>query len=515
MARDAHSSDGEGHHKKNHVRLTALLAASCVLATAYAGPAPDLILRGTIAAGEHQSYRLVPFDVPAGVSAIEVDFDYSGREARTTIDVGLLGPGENFEQAFRGWSGGNKRSFIVGTSDATPSYLAAPLAAGRWNLLLGVPNIRSGQTSGFTAQIHFRRQPPAPLRSEPGWYRGDLHTHTGHSDGNCASQSGTQRVPCPLFLTLQTAADRGLDFVAVTEHNTNSHVRELTALQPYFDRLLLIPGMELTTFQGHANAFGVSEPIDFRVGTAQVPDWNALLATLAARSILVSVNHPRLPSGEVCMGCGWSPQPAADLSRLAAVEAVNGYFAEGPYAGVSFWHELLQLGHRPTAIGGSDTHDIGAKDALPPPGRIGIPATVVYAKELSVAAILDGIRSGRVFIDVQGTRDRSLEWNAHVGDAAPASQTIFMGGELMLARGESARFEVRVRNVPQGRIEIVRDGVLLESVPGLTIVGDDHRASFTEQGDGARHWLRVDVRDRDGQLALVGNPIHVNRAASR
>jgi hypothetical protein len=56
--------------------------------------------------------------------------------------------------------------------------------------------------------------------------------------------------------------------------------------------------------------------------------------------------------------------------------------------------------------------------------------------------------------------------------------------------------------------------VPLESVPGLTITSDDHRASFTEQGDGARHWLRVNVRDRDGQLALIGNPVYVNRHAS-
>ena len=49
------------------------------------------------------------------------------------------------------------------------------------------------------------------------------------------AKSGQQRGPCPLFLTLDAAANRGLDFVVFTEHNTHSHVRELTALQPYFD----------------------------------------------------------------------------------------------------------------------------------------------------------------------------------------------------------------------------------------------------------------------------------------
>jgi hypothetical protein len=489
--------------------------AAILLTPASAEPAPDLVLRGKIEAADHETYRLVPFDVPAGVETLEVHFDYSGREARTTIDIGLLGPGDTFEQAFRGWSGGNKRSFIVGAADATPSYLTAPVTPGRWNLLLGVPNIRSGQTSEYVAQVYFKRTPPVVLRAGPGWYRGDLHAHTGHSDGSCNNRSGSQRVPCPLFLTVQAAADRDLDFIAITEHNTDSHLRELTELQPYFDRTLLIPGMELTTFQGHANAYGIAGPIDFRVGTAQVPDWNALFGTLDARGILVSVNHPKLPSGEACMGCGWSPDPAADLSRLPAIEVVNGYFAEGAYAGMPFWHELLQRGYRPTGIGGSDTHDVSAKDGFPPPGRIGTPTTVVYAQELSVPAVLQAIRSGNVFIDTRQGEEaaaalqRGLEFSARVAGAE-----LPMGGELTLGKGQTAHFDVRVRNVSQGSIEVVQDGVARGSLAGLDIASDDHRMSFDLAGDGVRHWVRVNVRDREGRLALVGNPIYVNRHAA-
>jgi hypothetical protein len=492
--------------------------AAVLLTPASADPAPDLVLRGKIETADHQTYRLVPFDVPAGVETLEVRFDYSGREARTTIDIGLLGPGDSFEQAFRGWSGGNKRSFIVGAADATPSYLTAPVTPGRWNLLLGVPNIRNGQTSEYVAQVYFKRTPPLALRSGPGWYRGDLHAHTGHSDGSCNNRSGSQRVPCPLFLTVQAAADRDLDFIAITEHNTDSHLRELTALQPYFDRTLLIPGMEVTTFQGHANAYGIRGPIDFRVGTTQVPDWNALLGTLDARGILVSVNHPKLPSGEACMGCGWMPNPAADLSRLPALEVVNGFFSEGEYAGMPFWHELLQRGYRPTGIGGSDTHDVSAKDGFPPPGRIGTPTTVAYAQELSVAAILQAIRSGNVFIDTRQdsgeprqqdpSLQRGLEFSARV---AGAVQAVPMGGELTLEKGQTAQFDVRVRNVPQGSIEVLQDGVARASLAGLAIASDDQRMSFDLPGDGARHWVRLNVRDREGRLTLVGNPIYVNR----
>lgn len=470
--------------------------------------APDLILRDTISAAAFRTYRLLPFEVPEGIKALEVRFDYTGRDQRTTIDVGLLGPGDQFDGEFRGWSGGNKRSFTLSASDATPSYLSGPLTPGRWQLLLGVPNIRDGQTSEFTAEVYFQRDgatdlptQPAPLRREAGWYRGDLHMHSGHSDGTCASKSGEKRGPCPLFLTLDAAAERGIDFVAVTEHNTNSHVRELTALQPYFDKTLLIPGMEMTTFQGHANAFNLREPVDFRVTSTHVPDWNNLLEQAKTKGALVSINHPRVPTGEACMGCGWSPQPAVDMSLVQAVEVVNGYDVESATAGIPFWHEQLQNGLRLTAIGGSDTHDVTAKNVFPPPGRIGVPTTVVYARELSIDGIIEGIRAGNVFLDTAGSRDRKLELTATHKQAASS-----MGGELPVPAGQSATFTVRVEQMAGGTIEVIRDGTVTRRAP---VEGASHAWSFRQTADGKRHWIRIDVRDAAGKLALIGNPVYL------
>lgn len=492
-----------------------VIALLCTVAQA--GGEPDVVLRGRITGADHQTYRLVPFDVPAGVERITVEFDYTGRDERTSIDLGLLGPGEfHGPDGLRGWSGGNKRTFTVSATDATPSYLPGSLAPGRWNLLLSIPSIRPDVQAEFTARVYFSRgeqsrlSPAAeetPLRAGAGWYRGDLHLHTGHSDGSCASRRAV-RVPCPLFLTLSGAADRGLDFVAVTEHNTISHIGELRTLQPYFDDLLLIPGMEVTTFQGHANAFGLTAPIDFRVGSPSVPDWTTLLQRLAQRGLVVSINHPAMPSGEICMGCGWRPQPPADLRLVQAVEVVNGADADTPVSGIPFWHRLLDQGYRLTGIGGSDNHDARIGATEPGRNRIGSPTTVVYARNLSAGAIADGLRSGQVFIDVQGGTHRLLELSARTRSAVA-----HMGGELRLGEGEEAQIAVRVTDVPGGVIEIIRDGVKLEGVGSTRIGTADHEVVFTERGDGRRHWLRVDVRDAQGRLVLVGNPIYFNREA--
>lgn len=487
-------------------RVLAGLLTVCAMASAQGatGGAPDRVLEGRIEARDHQTYRLLPFEVPAGISRITVEFEYSGRERKTTVDLGLLGPdGFRGRDGFRGWSGGNKRRFTVSATDATPSYSPGPIAAGRWSLLLGFPNVRESSQDRYVARIWFDQdEQAASLRSEPGWYRGDLHMHDAHSDGSCAGQSG-QRVPCPLFLTVQKAAARGLDFVSVTDHNTVSQANGLRELQPYFDKLLLVPGREITTFSGHGNLIGPVAPVDFRVGSREVPDWNHLLRSIRGLGGVFSINHPVRPSGEACMGCGWTPDPPVDYALVQAIEVVNGGDADTPYSGIPFWEKLLDAGHRITAIGGSDNHDPSLQGATSGGAEIGAPTTVVKADALSWPAILAGIRAGHVFVDVQGSGKRTLEFSA-----ANGGRKAGMGDALRPAAGSQVEFEVRLQGVAGGRMEVVEDGKIVQTL-SLDAVQDAQTVHFSRPADGRRHWLRVNVRDRDGRLWLVGNPVYL------
>jgi hypothetical protein len=428
-----------------------------------------------------------------------VEFDYTGRDRKSVIDLGIRDP-----QRFRGWSGGNKARFTIAEADATPSYLPGPLPAGVWKLVLGVPNLRKDGEARYTAHIFFGRGPApttfadAPLKAGPGWYRGDLHMHTAHSDGSCASRKGV-RVPCPVFKTLEAAEARGLDFIAITDHNATSQNEALRELAPYFDDLLLIPGREITTFQGHANVFGTAAPLDFQLGSPRAPTLAAIQTEVEKAGGLLSINHPGLPSGETCMGCGWSSK-ATDFSRVQAIEAINGGQAEGPLSGIGFWEARLNAGLRITAIGGSDNHNAPLDPAKP--ASIGYPTTVVHAPELSQTAVLAGIRAGHVFIDATGSRDRTLEVTATAG-----GKTAEMGDALAAPAGAPIRFTVRVTHAAGASLSIVGTG----PKPKLAgnALSDDETRTFEVAGDGQPHWLRVDVRGPDGKLWLLGNPIYL------
>ncbi|HXC57403.1 MAG TPA: CehA/McbA family metallohydrolase [Rhizomicrobium sp.] len=489
-----------------------------VLLAAALGPAgacvagertPDIVLKGSLAGADNQTYRTLPFTVPAGIGRLTIRFAFTGHEQHTTIDLGLFDP-----ERFRGWSGGNKASFTLSATDATPSYLPGPIVPGAWKLILGIPNIRKDAHADYEARIHL--DPPgtpfavsafsdAPLRAGPAWFRGDLHMHSAHSDGECLSQGGA-KVPCPLYKTVEAAAARGLDFIAVTDHNADSQFAAERELQPLFDRLLLLPGREITTFHGHANVFGPTDFIDFRLGGAEVPTFARLQDQVAALHGLLSINHPLLPSGEICMGCGWMV-PDTDYARVQAIEIVNGGAtalfgnAENPVSGIPFWEALLNRGYRLTAIGGSDNHSGPA-----PQDAVGYPTTVVYADNLSDAAILDAIRKGHVFVDVDGGKDRLLEFTARGGE-------VMMGDALKVDARQRVTFAVHAAGVAGDTLSFVEDGHNIAPLADPALAGADETKRFTLAFDGRRHWLRADIRDAKGRLLLVGNPIYLNARA--
>jgi len=481
------------------------------------GESPDLVLHGTLDGKDNQTYRMLPFTVPAGTSRITVQFDYTGHDdEHTAIDLGLLGPdGFHGQDGFRGWSGGAKQLFTVAVTDATPSYLPGRIDPGRWTLLLGVPNIRHDSHSRYTAKIWFGHpDDPAwepavlnpPLRTQPGWYRGDLHMHTAHSDASCPSQSG-KRVPCPLFLSVEAAVKKGLDFIAITDHNTITQANDMRELQPYFDQLLLIPGREITSFSGHANLFGTTTPVDFRIDGKHVKDWNALTREIAPLHGLLSINHANRPSGEVCMGCGWTAHPPIDMRAVQAIEIVNDGDAGTPLSGVPFWEAQLAKGYRPTGIGGSDNHNATLTEPQPGSSLIGRPTTVVHAANLSMPAILDGIRAGHVFVDVDGTRDRLLELSASTG-----ADTAHMGDELHAAAGRVVHVDVHVAQVAGEELHVLLDGKPLAPSVDTVLKDADQHVRFDWTSDGRRHWLRVEVRDAHGKPLLIGNPVYLDAA---
>lgn len=385
---------------------------------------------------------------------------------------------------------------MVSALGATPGYLPGAIEPGRWAVVIGVPNIRAGRTDTLqiVVRLHAADLPDGPVLAGrgPGWLVGDLHAHSAHSDGRSTSRRGAA-IGTPPHRVFEAAIAAGLDFVALTDHNTASHWLDVDRLQPAYDDLLLLHAREITTYRGHANTVGERSFHDFRLRSPQASPAG-LLAPIARDGAFVSINHPRLPDGEACMGCGWNVSTPDVLAHVHGVEVVNGDTAEGPLSGWDFWAGLLSAGHRLTAVGGSDEHTVDDDRDR----RLGRPATVVWADELSERAIVDGLKRGRAYVRVRGREGPAIEFFAEA-----SGQRVEMGGAV--EAGAPMRLVATVARADGQQVQWIEDGAVV-----ATVAVRDGPMALDRRPSSPAAWYAVVVRDASGPTAM-SNAIYVRR----
>ena len=467
-----------------------LLACVAVLAIAPAGRRDQVIvLSGVVTASDKGTYQEHSFEVAAGTRRLTFEFEHERRGSGTELEIGIYDPAR-----FRGTSRFSKTRFHIGEHHATPSYVAGLLPPGRWRLSLGMPTV--SETSGWRVTVTASTGDDGPLRAPPrrgpAWYAGDLHAHTLHSDAfGCRDRATAPARGCQAWEVVEAARQARLDFLAITDHNTTSHHADLAVLQESLDDLLLVRGQEVTTFRGHANVYGTSAAIDFRLGFQgrTIPD---LLRDVTSQNALLSVNHPARETGDRCTGCGWDA-PGTDWSRIPALEVVNGTVVEGPTAGLPFWYDRLNEGHRITAIGGSDDHAARSER-----GRIGRPTTLIFADERSERALLDGIRSGRVYIRPRGPDGPGLDL-----ELTADRQRALMGETLEVGTRTAARLRLRVTRADQQTLHVVANGRPLH-MRRIGVESEVLIPASVAPGD----WIHVLLRDERG-ITAISNPVYI------
>ncbi len=462
--------------------------------------------RLTRADRDRSPYVYRSFDVPPGTAAIRVSLDHDPRGSAdepargAVLDLGLIGPGSLAfgTPAFRGWSGSERRSVIVGASRATPGYRPGPIEAGRWHAILGLYAIPAG---GCAYRLEVDLLAVEPIEAgEPGqprppslgkaagriaaaqagppvrrWIACDLHAHTVHSDG--ADEITT---------VADVAIGAGLQVLFVTDHNTDSHHPQLAAAGAAAG-IELLPGEEVTTYGGHFNALGTHSWIDFR--HTEAGQVLAAIDEIHAQAGLASINHP---------ASGGSPWTHGTDLPFDLVEVWNGPWRPENERALQWWTELLRSGRRVTAVGGSDMHSRAAHDQ-----PVGTPVTWVLAAGPGRDSIIDGLRAGPVIV----TRDASVR-RPRLSVANSAGRLIQIGGSVVAGGPLEIRWEADGQAGRQLRV-LSRTG----PIRTVELTSDHARGDLRMESAGrtAAGYVRLEIRDGDELLALT-NPIFLEAA---
>ncbi len=125
---------------------------------------------------------------------------------------------------------------------------------------------------------------------------------------------------------------------------------------------------------------------------------------------------------------------------------------------------------------------------------------MIQAEALSEAALLRGIRAGRVYIKVRGPEGPDVQFTAPGASAA-------MGDVVRLqSAAQIVRFRVDVKKGSGQRLEVIRNGKVVDQAVPQPIGTADAALDFSvEVGRG--DWVRVNLRDVSG-TTVITNPIY-------
>lgn len=182
----------------------------------------------------------------------------------------------------------------------------------------------------------------------------DLHNHTVFSPDSASTVEDT----------ITHALRAGMDGIAVTDHNT---VRgSLEALKSADGRLLVIPGSEVSTSEGHILCLGIREDVTRGLSMRETVERVHSLGGIA------------VPSHPFRLGTGAGGVVLRRLD-LEAIETMNGRNLRSGNRKAEAFAGAAALG----STGGSDSHE---------PMEVGRAYTVVSGSGLTEEEVLDAIR---------------------------------------------------------------------------------------------------------------------------
>jgi hypothetical protein len=294
-----------------------------------------------------------------------------------------------------------------------------------------------------------------PFRAEGSWFKGNVHTHTTHSDGT--------RTPEQL---VEIYSEAGYDFLSITDHSA------VTDLEGLGGKLLLIPGEELCIGRSHANtlyhlvALGVKETLLFEDFDGDLDPQIVIDYVNNVGGILI-LAHPY-----------WSGLNHRDMMEVKDYHGVEIYNTSCEYernTGLSASHidDIIVMGRRPWIYAVDDHH--GAERPLLPLDATGA-WIMVKAESLSVDGILSSIMKGLFY-----------------SSTGPEIKDIAIDEEGV----------IYVECSPVKEISFV-------STPSLGIkytAEDEPLTSATYRGRPGETYVRIEATDYEGRTAW-SNPIY-------
>ena len=245
-----------------------------------------------------------------------------------------------------------------------------------------------------------------------GWIAVDSHihtlTHSGHGDATLRER-------------ILTIAGEGIELAIATEHNHHADYGPAAEAAGLTGEFATVVGNEVTTKQGHFNCFPIDSvaPVVNHLET----DWSKLLPAIRATPgvRVITLNHPRdlhsgfVPLGEAEFDASTGIHRRAADFKIDAIEVITSGAMQSDIESLyRDWFALLKRGHRISAVGSSDSHDVTR--FLLGQGRTYVAAPDEDPAHVDLDRVWSSYEEGRVRVSLGLLVDLKVDGRYGIGD---------------------------------------------------------------------------------------------------
>lgn len=384
-------------------------------------------------------YMIVSFPIPQNTVKVGVRSSHQKSNHRPRVYISLFDPNHYRGTQMNYLENGNV-AYDLWVTDGSSALGCIPgsIREGEWRVQFDISKLDG--PADIYLEVYYELNRPhekqkSPffdervIKSTPGFYCGELHAHSEESDGDLSVGE-----------LIIEASESELDFLSISDHFTVSQWYRV--VESDLPEIILLNSLEITSQHGHANLQGVKRWVDVFIDRN---DWNVNDAAEETHKQggLFCINHA------FSSDLGWRHFDL-DWKNVDLFEIYHSLEGPNNISQIGMWDALLRAGFRIIGVSGTDCHN--PKNEIERLGRV---LTWVYANELSAEGIINGLKTGRVYVSFGPKIDFSL-----INSKGAVAE---MGGEIK-SYGQPLELSISLESMAPLRVMIIKNGFFLDSI---------------------------------------------------